>query len=98
MFEITKWYLYYLIEMMTKKKIDEDFFCSELYAKYGKDPDRLDLSTFEKNVFSEIELVSSRFSSNEADHKNHPGVFYTKEDLYKAVLSAAKKLGVLSNP
>jgi hypothetical protein len=96
MFKKTKWYLYYLIDKMLKDEIDADFFCSEIYLYYAKDSEILKLTDKESQAFSKIETVTSRFSSSELDHKNHPGIFYTKAQLLDTVKLAAAVLGINS--
>lgn len=84
--------LYQIIEMYLSDRINEPSFCDEFYYSYDLEIDYDTLTDEENHVFGELSDVASRFSEFEEDHVDHPGVYYTKEELRKKILETKNKL------
>jgi len=84
--------LYWLIESYLNKKIEDTIFCDEFYYSYDSEINVETLTITEKQVFSELDKVVSRFSEFGEDHLLDPNAFSTKEELRQAVEEAKKKL------
>lgn len=84
--------LYQLIEMYLADKIDEVTFCNDFVSSYDVELDHDLLTKEESCAFSELSIITGRFSEFEKDHKEYPGVFYTKEDVKFKVIETKNKL------
>lgn len=84
--------LYWLMEQYLSGKISERFFCDEFYYSYDLELNYDDLSSLEKNCFSELNKVTSRFSEFEEDHKLDTKAFFSKSDLEGAIRFTYKRL------
>ena len=84
--------LYQLISMYLSGFIDEISFCDDFYPLYNVSVDLDTLKEEEYRAFSELNKIISRFSEFERDHKENPGVFYTKEDVKLKIQETRKKL------
>ncbi len=84
--------IYQLIEMYLAGIIDETAFCDELRYIYGFELDYDTLTEEEHAAFSALSEVASRFSPFEEDHKKHPGVHYTKEELSQKISETKQTL------
>ena len=87
-----KRYIYNLINDYLESKIDEVALCDGMYSSYVHEIDETTLNDAESEVFSELEMVTKRFSEFDSDHKLDPKAFTTKEEVKKAVIEAKKKL------
>ncbi len=89
--------LYQLIKMFLAGKINESSFCDKFVPLYDVELDH-DLLTEEENqAFCELSRIAGRFSEFKKDHKEHPGVFYTEEDVKHKVLEIKEKLNKYFN-
>lgn len=84
--------LYWIIEQYLLGKIDESVFCDEFYYSYDLELDNYILTDIEREVFSELSKVSSRFSQYEEDHKLNPKAFSTIQELKQKILETKEKL------
>ena len=73
-------------------KINGSTFCDEYYYSYSLEIYNEMLSDVEQKAFSELSLVSGRFSDLEEDIKRYPGTYFTEEDLRKKVQETREKL------
>ena len=80
------------MDMYLSNNIDESTFCDEFYYSYDLELDRSTLTEDERKAFLELGEIVGRFSEFEEDHKNHPGVYYTKKELKKKILEVKNKL------
>ena len=80
------------MDMYIVSKIDGWTFCNEFYYSYSLEISDKILTDLEKNVFSELDKVSSRFSKFEKDHKEFPGAYFTEDQLHKKILESKEKL------
>lgn len=86
--------LYQLMEMYLANVIVSSVFCDEFYYCYCLRIDIADLTEKEKQLFEEIEEISSRFSPYEEDHKMAPNAYTTEKELYGKVAEVQKMLGI----
>lgn len=84
--------LYQLIEMYLSGKINESSFCDDFVPSYDIELDHDSLTEEENQAFRELSRITGRFSEFDKDHKEHPGVFYTKKDVRHKVLETKDKL------
>ena len=84
--------LYQLIEMYLVGKINESSFCDDFVPSYDVELDHNLLTEEENQAFYELSRITGRFSEFEKDHKEHPGVFYTEEDVKRKILETKDKL------
>ena len=73
--------LYWLIDEYLSGNINESTFCDEFYYSYDLEIGPKALSDIEKQAFSDLSKVASRFSQYEEDHKLDPRAFTTVEQL-----------------
>ncbi|MBN2830184.1 MAG: hypothetical protein JXR56_07685 [Candidatus Cloacimonetes bacterium] len=73
-------------------KIDEPTFCDEFYYSYDLEVSNDTLSEIEKQVFSDLSNVSSRFSQYEEDHKLDAKAFSTVKELRQKIIETNEKL------
>lgn len=93
MFERTdKRRLYWLIDQYLMDKISGWDFSNEYYRSYGLETDKGSLSEEEENAFNALDDVATRFSCFEEDHKEHPGVYYTSEELHQKIVETKEAL------
>lgn len=84
--------LYWIIEQYMLGKIDEPTFCDEFYYSYDLEVSNDTLSEIEKQVFSDLSNVSSRFSQYEEDHKLDAKAFSTVKELRQKIIETNEKL------
>lgn len=84
--------LYELMEMYCSGSITASFFCDEFYYSYCLEIDFNTFSKIEKECFSELEKVSSRFSPYEKDHKLDSKAFSTEFELKRKIIEIKSKL------
>jgi hypothetical protein len=84
--------LYWLIDQYLSNKIDEPTFCDEFYYSYDLEISSDMLSKIEQQVFSELGIVSSRFSQYEEDHKLDAKAFSTAKELREKISETKEKL------
>jgi len=73
--------LYWLIDRYLENDINESTFCDEFYYCYDLELDRTTLTAIEKQMFSELNQVTSRFSPYEQDHFLDKHAFTTVKSL-----------------
>jgi len=88
--------LYWLIDEYMSGNINESTFCDEFYYCYDLQLDRDTLTDIEKKAFSDLSLISSRFSQYEEDHMLDALAFSTTEELKKKIISTKEILSVQS--
>lgn len=84
--------IYRLIDQYLTNKIRAWDFCSEYHACYDIEIDLDQLNGKESFVFSELSMVAGRFSNFEEDHRLHPGVYYTPEELHQKIIETKEAL------
>ena len=84
--------IYQLIDMYLSGKINETTFCDEFYYCFDLELDYDTLTEDEYKVFYELSEITGRFSRFEEDHQQHPGVFYTKEEVQQKIIETKEKL------
>ncbi len=84
--------LWQLIQAYLNQKIDEVIFCRDFFLLYVHEIDFDDFDDFEQKILSELSVVAGRFSPYEEEHKDYPGVYYTKKELAKKILETKEKL------
>ncbi len=83
--------------MYLSGKINESTFCHEFYCSYDLELDHDTLMKDESKAFYELSEIAGRFSEFENDHKNYPGIYYTKEDLKQKIIETRAKLSKYFN-
>ena len=89
--------LYWLIDQFLIGNMTERAFCDEYYYSYSKELDYDTLTDFEKEAFSSLNTVVSRFSEFEEDHLALPGGFKTRDQLKQKIAETRTKLDSASN-
>jgi hypothetical protein len=89
--------LYWLLDQYLFGKIDEAPFCDEFYYSYDLEIDVETLNEKEKQAFSELSTVSSRFSQYEEDHKLDVHAFSTVQELKQKIIETKEKLKEISS-
>lgn len=84
--------LYQLMDMFIMSQITASVFCDEFYYSYDLEIDSTMLSNKEQSAFSELSIVSSRFSPFESDHDRYPNAFFTEKELRQKVIETKEKL------
>jgi len=84
--------IYELMEIYLSNEIDAWTFCDEFYYCYDLELDSDILTELEAEVFSELAIVSGRFSKFEEDLKKYPGTYFTEEQLKLKILDSKCKL------
>lgn len=84
--------LYWLIDSYLSGKITARVFCDEFYYSYDIEINSDLLTKLEEDIFSQLSIVSSRFSEFEKDHKKHPKAFFTEKDLKQKIIEVKEKL------
>ena len=84
--------MYWLIDQYLLGKIDEQTFCDEFYYSYDLEINIEILSEIEKHTFTDISIVSSRFSNYEQDYKLDERAFSTVQELKEKIIEAKVKL------
>ena len=84
--------IYWLIDKYLIKDIDTLTFSQEYRACFDLTEQTPPLSDFEENIMCELSDVAGRFSEFESDHHNHPGAFYTEEEVRQKAIEVKKKL------
>ncbi len=94
MFEKTdKRRLYWLMDMYLSGKLDAQTFCDEFYYCYDHELEReVDLTEKELKAFEKLDIVSSRFSKYEEDHKLNPKAFFSEDQLKQTILETKCEL------
>lgn len=87
--------LYWLIDKYLNDQIDERTFCDEFYYSYSLELNHEELTDIERKMFSELDLVVSRFSEFGSDHELDINAFSTVEELHKKVIDVKEKLSVI---
>ncbi|MCL2851743.1 MAG: hypothetical protein FWE20_01725 [Defluviitaleaceae bacterium] len=72
--------LFYLVDSYINEKFNSYTFESIFHVLY-RDEWGTDLSKEERELMGHIFDIGSRFSPNEEDHKNYPGMYYTEQEL-----------------
>lgn len=81
-----------LIEDFINKKIDEAYFCENFFILYTDKIDYYEFDEFEQKILSRLSEVAGRFSAFETDHKQYPGLYYTKEELLTVIQESKEQL------
>lgn len=84
--------LYQLMDMYLSGKIDAWTFCNEYYWTYDLELERETLTELEVKFFSELGIVSGRFTNIEEDIKQYPGTYFTEEQLKQKIIETKEKL------
>lgn len=84
--------LYQLVDMYIDGIITASVFCEEFYYSYNLEISDKDLTNSEKEAFSELDKIASRFSEYEDDHQLDPKAFSTETELRQKVLMTKEKL------
>lgn len=84
--------LYWLLDEFLSGKINESMLCDEFYYSYDLELNHESLTKAEKESFSELNQVISRFSEFEEDHKLDSKAFFTKEQLHQKAQETQEKL------
>lgn len=84
--------LYQLIDMYIDRIITSSVFRNEFYYSYSLEISDEDFTEFEKDVFSELDKISSRFSEYEEDHQLDPKAFSTESELRQKIIETKEKL------
>lgn len=84
--------LYWLIDQYLLHKMPIWEFENEYYKSYCLETNLDTLSEEEEKAFNALADVATRFSYFEEDHKNHPGVYYTFEELHQKILETKNAL------
>jgi len=84
--------IYWLIESYLSEDIDEVTFCDEYYYSYDLEINYDELSVIEQKCFSDLSIVSSRFSESMNDHEFAPKAFSTKKELREKIIEIQHKL------
>lgn len=84
--------LYWLIDQYLLNKINEKSFCDEFYYSYDLELNHETLTQIEKELFSELSKVTSRFSEHEEDHQLDARAFSTVKELKQKITEIKEKL------
>lgn len=84
--------LYWLIDQYLLHKMPIWEFENEYYKSYCLETNLDMLSEKEEKAFNALADVATRFSYFEEDHKNHPGVYYTSEELHQKIVETKEAL------
>ncbi|MEC5395505.1 colicin immunity domain-containing protein [Bergeyella sp. RCAD1439] len=84
--------LYQLMDMFVMSQITASVFCNEFYYSYDLEIDSDTLSNEEQQAFSDLSIVSSRFSQFKEDHEKYPNGFFTEEELRQKIIETKEKL------
>ena len=84
--------IYELMDIYLSNEIDAWTFCNEFYYCYDLELDTDSLTELEIEVFSELAVVSGRFTNIEEDLKKYPGTYFTEEQLKLKILESKDKL------
>ena len=80
--------LYWLMHQYVSNYIDARTFCNEYYACYYLELKHDALNPKESKIFSELSLVTDRFSEHEKDLKQYPEMFFSEKELHQKVLES----------
>ncbi|GLU51197.1 colicin immunity domain-containing protein [Dyadobacter frigoris] len=84
--------LYQLIDMYVLRQITAPVFCDEFYYSYDLEIDTDSLTTEEQKAFSDLSMISSRFSQFKDDIAKYPGAYYNEAELRRKVIETQEKL------
>lgn len=84
--------IYWLIDQYLSHNMQAWDFCSEYHLCYDLEIDLNTLNEKERAIFSELSMVSGRFSNFEDDIQQYPGVYYTSEELHQKIIQAKEVL------
>jgi len=84
--------IYELMDIYLSNEIDAWTFCNEFYYCYDLELDTDSLTELEIEVFSELAVVSGRFTNIEEDLKKYPGTYFTEEQLKLKILESKDRL------
>ena len=84
--------IYELMDIYLANQIDAWTFCNEFYYCYDLELDINVLTELEAEVFSELAIVSGRFTKFEEDLKKYPGTYFTEEQLKLKILESKDRL------
>ena len=73
------------MDMFIMSQITASVFCDEFYYSYDLEIDSTMLSNKEQSAFSELSIVSSRFSPFEYDHDRYPKAIFNEKEIMKKV-------------
>ena len=80
------------MDMFIMSQITASVFCDEFYYSYDLEIDSNMLSNKEESAFSDLSIVSSRFSPFESDHDMFPNAFFTEKELMQKIIETKEKL------
>ncbi len=83
--------LYYLLTEYQKGKYDTNTFCDQFTFIYNTEADYNMLSEAENKLFSELSIITARFSPYEEDLKL-PNVYYSEQEVKFKVEEVVVKL------
>ena len=84
--------LYWLIDSYLSKEVTAKFFCDEYYYCYDLELDDEFLTDLEKDNFSRLSAVVSRFSEFKEDIENYPGIYFTEQELKQKIIETKENL------
>lgn len=87
--------IYWLMDEYLSGRLNETAFCDEFYYSYDLELDHSTLSDLERQYFSKLNMVVSRFSPYPEDQKLDPNAFSSVNELREMALYIKEHL---SNP
>lgn len=84
--------IYWLMDNYLSGNINATTFCDEFYYSYNLEIKDSTLDKDEKQYFSILDEVVSRFSQFEEDLEKYKGVYYSEEELKKQIYDTQKHL------
>lgn len=80
--------LYWLIHQYLSNYIDARTFCNEYHDCYYLELDHDALNPKESKIFSELSLVTERFSEHKEDLLKYPEMFFSEKALNEKVIES----------
>jgi hypothetical protein len=84
--------LYYLLNNYAIQKYDVKTFCQAFQDLFYPDIPRTELTPYELKVFNELGNKVVRYSPYKEDIMNYPRVYFSNEDIDKAISETRIKL------
>ena len=86
--------LYWLITLYKNKEIEVSNFCDEFHITFDHESRYETFTLQEEKVFGELAYLAARYSEFEEDHKNHPNVYSTDEQIEQSVTRVIQTLEI----
>lgn len=84
--------LYWLITLYKNGEIEVSNFCNEFHITFDHEFRSENFTDQEYRAFRELAYLAARYSEFEEDHKNHPNVYTTDEQIEQSVVNVIQVL------